>query len=100
MDGAPPPTQAPTGAFAAWLAVAGLALVPLWLTGELGWYSFEEPRSHLVWDEAMGREPTPLDEPGGPRMLMARFAAGGLVLAVLALVAASDARRRAARSRP
>lgn len=82
------------------LLVAALALVPLWLTGELGVHSFEEPRSHLVWDEAMGREPTPLDEPGGPRMLMARFAAGGLVVAALGLAAAADALRRAARSRP
>lgn len=66
------------------LLVAALAIVPLWLTGELGTYSFEEPRSHLVWDEAMGQEPSPLDEPGGPRMLMARFAAGGLLVALLA----------------
>lgn len=68
------------------LAIAALFLVPLWATGELGVYSFEEPRSHLVWDEAMGAErPQPVDEPGGTPMLAAQLAAGLLV--VLAMVA-------------
>jgi hypothetical protein len=80
------------GAVMGWgpLAIAALFLVPLWATGELGVYSFEEPRSHLVWDEAMGAEvPRPVDEPGGTAMLAAQLAAGTLV----ALVVVAWARR-------
>jgi hypothetical protein len=68
------------------LAIAALVLVPLWATGELGVYSFEEPRSHLVWDESMGdATPRPVDSPGGTRMLAAQLAVGLLVvLATLA----------------
>jgi hypothetical protein len=66
------------------LAVAVLFVGPLWATGELGVYSFAEPRSHLVWDEAMGAEPQPVDEPGGTPMLVVQLAAG--LLLVLAVV--------------
>ena len=58
---------------------------PLWATGELGVYSFDAPRSHLRWDEAMGQPPRPYDEPGGVPMLGAQLAAGlALALAVVA----------------
>jgi len=67
------------------LAIAALFFVPLWATGELGIYSFDEPRSHLVWDEAMGEEtPQPVDEPGGTRMLAAQLAVGGLLVLAMA----------------
>jgi hypothetical protein len=65
------------------LAIAVLFFGPLWATGELGTYSFSEPRSHLVWDEAMGREPQPLDKPGGAAMLAAQVLGGGLIVAML-----------------
>ena len=67
------------------LAIAVLFLGPLWATGELGVYSFDAPRSHLVWDEAMGAAPQPVDEPGGVPMMEAQLAAGLLV--ALAIVA-------------
>lgn len=67
-----------------WL-LAALFLGPLWATGELGLYAFEAPRSHLVWDEAMGAPPQPVDEPGGVPMLGAQVAVGALL--VLALLA-------------
>jgi len=61
--------------------VAVLLLGPLWATGELGVWSFDEPRSHLVWDEAGGAAPDPADEPGGRLGLMVQVAAAPLVLA-------------------
>ena len=57
-----------------------LVLGPLWATGELGVWSFEEPRSHLVWDEAGGAAPQPADEPGGPLGLAAQLLLGPLAL--------------------
>lgn len=60
--------------------VAVLFVVPLWATGELGWYSFDEPRSHLVWDEAMGAEASPVDEPGGLPMLGAQLVVGAVLM--------------------
>ena len=65
------------------VVIAALALGPLWATGELGAWSFEEPRSHLRWDEAMDAPPRPLDEPGGPMRLVAQLAAGALVVAAM-----------------
>jgi hypothetical protein len=62
------------------LAVAALFLVPLWAIGELGVWAFEEPRSHLVWDEAGGAAPDPADEPGGSAGLLAQLAVGPLLL--------------------
>jgi len=59
--------------------VAALLLWPLWAMGELGVWAFEEPRSHLVWDEATGA-PDPADEPGGPAGLAAQLVVGPLLL--------------------
>lgn len=82
------------------VAVAALFLGPLWAVGELGVWSFTEPRSHLAWDEA-GRgpgseaRPQPSDEPGGQAMLEARVLAGpALLAAVGSCVAALRLRRR------
>lgn len=66
------------------LAIAALFLGPLWATGELGVYSFDAPRSHLRWDEAMGAPPQPVDEPGGAPMLEAQVVVGLLVVCALA----------------
>ena len=63
-------------------AVALLFLGPLWAVGELGVWSFEEPRSHLVWDEAGGAAPEPADEPGGTPGLMAQVLVPALLLAL------------------
>ena len=77
--------------------VAVLFLGPLWAVGELGVWSFEEPRSHLVWDEAGGAAPDPADEPGGTVGLMAQVAVppllAGLAWSIRAVLAG---RRRAA----
>lgn len=59
--------------------VATLFLGPLWAIGELGVWSFDEPRSHLVWDEASGA-PDSSDEPGGATGLFAQLLAGPLLL--------------------
>ena len=75
------------------LAIAALFVAPLVLSGELGWYSFDEPRSHLVWDEAMGEEtPRPVDGPGGARMLVAQLAVGAALL--VGMLAATRRSRR------
>lgn len=67
------------------LALTVLFVAPLWATGELGVYRFEQVESHLVWDEAMGAPPQPLDEPGGARMLAAQLVVGlGGVLGLVA----------------
>jgi hypothetical protein len=62
------------------MLVAALLLGPLWAIGELGVWAFEEPRSHLRWDEAGGQAPDPADEPGGPAGLAARVLVGPLLL--------------------
>lgn len=76
------------------VAIAVLFLGPLWATGELGTYSFSEPRSHLRWDEAMGEAPQPYDEPGGATMLAAQVTAGLLVVALLLVVGTLRRARR------
>jgi hypothetical protein len=88
----PSPASAVMRAAPVALALAALFLVPLWATGELGVWSFEEPRSHLVWDEAGGAEPQPADEPGGRLGLMAQVLAGPLLLALAWSVRAARAR--------
>lgn len=65
------------------LALVVLFLAPLWATGELGIYRFEQVESHLVWDEAMGAAPQPLDQPGGATMLGAQLAVGFVFLVAL-----------------
>lgn len=60
--------------------VAALFLGPLLAIGELGVWAFEEPRSHLVWDEAGGAAPEPADEPGGAFGLVAQLIVGPLLL--------------------
>src|SRR5688572_29186058 len=79
--------------------VALLFFVPLWAVGELGVWSFEEPRSHLRWDEAGGAAPDPADEPGGTAGLMAQVLAGPLLVALAWSIhvagAGRDGRRRA-----
>jgi hypothetical protein len=84
------------------LAVAALFLGPLWATGELGVWSFEEPRSHLVWDEAGGAAPRPADEPGGWVGLVAQLVVGPLLLGLawsIRAVLASRADRAAGHGR-
>jgi hypothetical protein len=85
------------------LGVAALFLVPLWAIGELGVWAFEEPRSHLVWDEAGGAAPDPADEPGDAFGLFAQLVAGPLLLALawsIHATRAARAERRADRGRP
>src|SRR5688572_9172954 len=72
---------------------AALFLGPLWAIGELGVWAFEEPRSHLRWDEAGGQAPDPADEPGGAAGLLAQLAAGPLLLALAWSVHAARAAR-------
>lgn len=74
--------------------MAALLLVPLWAIGELGVWSFEEPRSHLVWDEAGGAAPDPADEPGGTLGLMAQLAVGPLLVGLAWSIHAAFAARR------
>lgn len=85
----------------AWVPVAVVALfaVPLWAVGELGVWSFTEPRSHLQWDEAgerPGAPPAPraAQEPGGQGLLEARLLAGLALLAAGASCAAAWRLRR------
>jgi len=62
--------------------VAALLFGPLWAVGELGVWAFEQPRSHLRWDEAGGQAPDPADEPGGAAGLLAQLVVGPLVVAL------------------
>ncbi len=71
---------------------AALLLGPLWAIGELGVWAFQEPRSHLVWDEATGA-PDPADEPGGPAGLAAQLLVGPLLLGLAWSVHAVRSRR-------
>jgi hypothetical protein len=80
-------------------AVAALFLGPLWAVGELGVWSFTQPRSHLQWDEAgerPGSPPSPraAEEPGGRALLEARVLAGPALLLAGASLAAALRRRR------
>jgi hypothetical protein len=81
-------------------AVAALFIGPLWAVGELGVWSFTQPRSHLQWDEASqrpGEAPPPraAAEPGGAALLEARFLAGPALLAAAgSCLAAWRLRRR------
>ena len=91
-----PPSVLPVAALVGLVAL--LLLGPLWATGELGVWSFEEPRSHLVWDEAGGAAPDPADEPGGRLGLMAQVVAAPLLLAwAWSVRAVLAGRRRAGR---
>ena len=74
--------------------MAALFLGPLWATGELGVWAFEEPRSHLRWDEAGGAAPDPADEPGGAFGLFAQLAVGPLLLGLAWSVRAASAKSR------
>lgn len=64
--------------------VAALFFAPLYAVGELGVWSFSEPRSHLRWDEASGAEaPVAAAEPGGLPMLGLQLGVGVALVALL-----------------
>lgn len=70
----------------AWVPVlvAALFVLPLYAVGELGVWSFSEPRSHLRWDEASGADaPVAAAQPGGLPMLGLQLGVGLVLVALL-----------------